>query len=351
VAQGIERQALRSAGAAIAFLSALTLLAGAVRVLPLVLDPEMPWRVAAPFARTVAWLALEVAVAVGWPLGWAVALARFVDRGEARVHALLGRSPSEVMRALAPSGLVFAAVLFALSWLAARDAERPGRVLGELLESSRVTCDESEAPRSIPVPFLDARWLCAGPSAADALGAPASDRATPPPRLLLRPPARAGGGAIVTATRARVSGDLRELRLEDVHLHFARGDVAVHELWVRGLPPMLTSATIRPLGRATAVVTAALAVAFGLGAVVLRRRVRNRLIAIGLAAVSMSAAFGVLRAVDRAGGREALLPLVPLAALAALAATLVVGIIAASGSSGLRSFVGLRRKKPAATTR
>lgn len=332
---GIERQALRSAAVATAFLSGLALLAGAVRVLPLTLDPELPWAVAAPFARAVAWLALEVAVAVGWPLGWALALASCVDRGEARVHALLGRSPRDVLAGFAPQAIVFAALLFSISWLAARDAERPGRVLGELIESSRLTCASSEAPRSIPVPFLDARWLCAGEESAS------------PPRLLLRPPRPRG--AIVTATRATLSGDVREIRLEEVHLHVGRGDLAVRELWVRGLPPLLTSATIRPLGRASAVMAAALAVAFGLAALVLRRRMSNRLVALGAAALSMGAAFGVLRLVDRAGGRELLLPLVPLAGIGLLALT--AAALAAWESLDARSYAGLRRKKAAATTR
>ena len=327
-----------------AFLSGLALLAGAVRVLPLVLDPELPWAVAAPFARAVAWLALEAAVAVGWPLGWALALSAFVDRGEARVHALLGRSPADALLAFVPQALALGALLFSLSWLAARDAERPGRVLGELLESSRLTCANAETPRSIPVPFLDARWLCAGTDAGAAAGGTATAGKESVPRLLLRPPRP--NGAILTATRATLSGDVREIRLEDVHMHVARGDLSVRELWVRGLPPLLTSATIRPLGRASALVTAAASVAFGLAALVLRRRIANRLLSLGLAALAMSAAFGVLRLVDHAGGREVLLVLVVLAPMALLALTLPVLALL----SGLRTYAGLRRQKTAATT-
>jgi hypothetical protein len=48
----------------------LALLAGAVRILPWLLDPSVPMRVALPFIRGVVELAFEAAVIVGWPLGW-----------------------------------------------------------------------------------------------------------------------------------------------------------------------------------------------------------------------------------------------------------------------------------------
>ena len=66
----------------------------------------------------------------------------------------------------------------------------------------------------------------------------------------------------------------------------------------------------------------------------------QRLFALGLAALATGAAFGVLRLVDHAGGRELLLPLVPLAGMGLLGLT-----------SAAFSGMGLRRKWPAATTR
>ncbi|MFO0669230.1 MAG: twin-arginine translocase TatA/TatE family subunit [Polyangiaceae bacterium] len=198
-----------------AFLSTLALLAGAVRVLPLVVDPELPIGVAFPFAKAVAWLGLEVALATGWVVGWALAFARFVDRGEARVHALLGRSPGDVARGLVPQAAILACAVVAASYLAARDAEAPGRVVAELVSSDAIVGLAAEgAATTIPVPFLERMALRAGET----------------PRLLLHPPQI--GTALVTASDATISGDLREARLVDARIRTSRAEVSVRELLI-----------------------------------------------------------------------------------------------------------------------
>lgn len=319
--RGIEHTARRFALLGAGFLSTLALLAGAVRVLPLVVDPELPLAVAWPFAKAIAWLGLEVALATGWIVGWGLAFARFVERGEARVHALLGRSPTDVARGLLPQALVFTCAVFVASYLAARDAEQPGRVVAELVANGRARCADARAPTSIPVPFLEARWLCTPGRA---------------PRILLRPPQI--GGALVTATQAEISGDLRDVRLDDARVRTPRADLAVRELVIKRLPPLLTSATLAPLARALAVAAAALASAFGLVWVVLARRVRSGAAAVAMGGLAAAAMFGALRGFDRAGASNALLATVPLASAAVLAL-------------GSALFVSLRRKWATATTK
>ena len=62
------------------FLLCAALLGAAIRVLPWVLDPQIPWRVAAPFVRSLLALAMEAAFITGWPIGWALAAHRLVER-------------------------------------------------------------------------------------------------------------------------------------------------------------------------------------------------------------------------------------------------------------------------------
>src|SRR5580692_2034193 len=96
---------------ATAILALVGLLAGAVRVLPWLLDPAVPWRVAQPFARGLAAIAIEAALLVGWPIGWALACFRFVERGEARVLQTLGQPPLETVARLLPRGAPLAMAL------------------------------------------------------------------------------------------------------------------------------------------------------------------------------------------------------------------------------------------------
>jgi hypothetical protein len=300
--KGLEHAAFRAAAAAVLALGTVATLAGAVRVLPFISDPELPWSAAAPFARSVLWLALEVAIAVGWPLGWGLAFATAVDRGEVRVYALLGRAPIDFARILGSQALLFGALLAGCSWLAARDAQAPGRVLGATLESSRTVCGEATGPRTIPIPFLDARWLCA------------PERA---PRLVFTPPRPQG--ALLTASQVHFSSDVRDVTFDDVHLAVGPVDLVVAELQLRRLPALVASATFSPARRAATVAAAALASAFGLIWLIVRMRIRRPLIALAFSGLSGGAGLGLLHALDRAGARAGFLVLVPMAVVCALA--------------------------------
>ncbi|HEY5241342.1 MAG TPA: hypothetical protein VIJ22_07750, partial [Polyangiaceae bacterium] len=74
LSRGARNTALVASGA----IALVGVVAGAVRLMPWLLDPAVPWRVAAPFARGLAAVAFEAALLVGWPVGWALAACRFV---------------------------------------------------------------------------------------------------------------------------------------------------------------------------------------------------------------------------------------------------------------------------------
>src|SRR4051794_40144727 len=87
------------------------LVGAAVRLLPWVLDPTIPWATLAPFARSLLAVAVEAAVLTGWPVGWALASARLVERGEAGVLASLGEPPWRTVRRLLPQATFFVVIL------------------------------------------------------------------------------------------------------------------------------------------------------------------------------------------------------------------------------------------------
>jgi hypothetical protein len=290
----------------------LALVAGLVRLAPWLLDPSVTWRVAAPFARSLSVVALEAALALGWPLGWALATSAFVESGEARVLALLGERPARTASRLAAQGVAWTALLATVSWASARESTEPGRVVTELIADGKAACAKAASPRTYVVPFLGATWLCrAGPEHA-------------PPRLV-------GGGPgplaalVFSAKDARVSGDLGSIELDDAHLAIASPPASIHvdALRVHGAAPWGHGSAIQPLSRAL-VMGAAVALssigAVGLG---LARRSQGRLMALVTGAVGPVSALGLMRALDRLLPDRAavawLVLLVPPLALAAVA--------------------------------
>ncbi|WP_394836928.1 hypothetical protein LVJ94_08470 [Pendulispora rubella] len=301
------RPAARDAVAFCLGIAVLALGAGAVRVLPWALDSTVPWAVALPFARSVAMLALEAAVLLGWPLGWALATHRFVAAGEARVFALLGETPVRTMVRLLPSGAAFACVLALLSFMGGRDARAPGRVLGELVAEGRASCvaDPAAPPRAITIPFLRASWLCA------------PDRE---PRLLAPSPL---GNLVVNAADARIAEDLRRIELEDARFTLGSDKSMAHvragAMEIRGLPPWAQSSKLPPLGRALLMVASAFAASALVVFLLLSERLRGRAAGLAVAASGPLAALGMLRALERQSG-AGFLPffLLPLAAVVAV---------------------------------
>ncbi len=300
--------------------------AGAVRVLPWVLDPAVPWPTAAPFARGLAAVALEAALLVGWPVGWALACFRYVESGEARVLLTLGERPSGTVLRLAPQGAVFALALAAVSLVYGSDVRAPGRVATELLADARVSCAAATSPASYAVPFTDFTWLCA------------SGAAGAEPRLVGSAPAL--GGAIVTATGARIAGDFRAIDLDDARVLFPGKPpmvIRVASLSLHGMAPWARASTLPAALRAVLLALTAWACASLAAWAVLRRAAVNRLVALALGAMGPLVALGLLRLLERADARAWLFALVPLAAAAACT----------SAAAGLTR---LRRVKRAAST-
>jgi hypothetical protein len=306
---GLSAAALRTAAIASGALAAAALGAGAVRLLPWLLDPSVPWRVAQPFARGLASVAVEAALLVGWPVGWALACFRFVESGEARVLALLGERPARTLVRLLPQAALLGAALASCALVWGRDANEPGRVATELIAQARVSCARATAPARYAVPFTELTWLC---------------DAGAEPRLVGTAPAMSG--ALFSAKDARVAGDFRAIDLDDAHLALPAASVEVHvgALHVRGLAPWSRAATLPFLLRAVIFTLAAAACAALAAYAVLRGAVRGRMGAIAVAAAGPLAALGLVRVLERTDAHLALYAAVPLAAAAAtMAASLV----------------------------
>lgn len=285
-----------------------------VRLLPWVLDPSIARGALAPFAKSLLAVAVEAALLTGWPVGWAVATQRLVDRGEARVLGVLGESPHQTVLRLAPQGLAFAIVLALTSLTLGRVAAAPGKVVNALLVEGRAAC-LAPGPRTHAVPFVSATWLCTPET----------------PTIAGRAPV---GGVVFSATSARASDDLRRMTLGDARLVLGGGDkpaVRVHvgELTLHGLSPWAQASAIDPAIRAAVVTASAAVAAMASVFLLLLRRARRYggVRAAALGAAGPLGALALLRSLevrlpdvgpDHLGvGWIAALLLVPVAALAA----------------------------------
>lgn len=332
--------ALRGAVVASLLVLLAALVGAAVRLLPWVLDPSIPWATLAPFARSLLAVAVEAALLTGWPVGWALAAARLVERGEARVLASLGERPSQTLFRLAPQAALFVALLSFTSVALGRDAAAPGRIVGALLAEGRAACAPStEArvnaganarPRRSPpathaVPFVAATWLCAPGG----------------PRLVGRTPI---GGLVFTATDARVSDDLRRIDLDDARLALAGSTksegaltfrVHVGTLTLKGLAPFAQASSLPPWLRALVVTASGLAAASAavFALLELRRRRVGTVAAVAIGAAGPLAALGALRGLElripevASGGWLFAFLLVPIAAVLAVAAAAAVAAL------------------------
>ena len=333
--------AFRAAAGATALVVVAALVGAAVRILPWILDPQIAWATLAPFAKSLGAVAVEAAVLTGWPVGWALATGRLVERGEARVLATLGESPLRTLVRLAPQAAVFVAILASTSLALGREAAAPGGVVDALLAEGRVACEKGRSPSTRGVPFVSATWLCDGSASAGS------------PRLVGKAPL---GGVVFTARDAHVSDDLRRIELADARLALpAPGgtNVRVHvgTLVLRGMAPWARAASLPPSLRAIVVTVSGLAAAFGAVYAVLRVRRRGSVegSVAGIAAVSVGGA-GALAALVTLRALELRMPdvgepgharwlgtfaFVPIAALVAVAvATAIVTLLPVGRRTG-----------------
>jgi hypothetical protein len=301
----LERSALRSALLSASAIALAGLVAGAVRLLPWLLDPAVPWRVAGPFARGLAAVAAESALLVGWPIGWALACFRWVESGESRLMQTLGERPLRTAARLLPQGALLAASLAALALLYGRDASQPGRVATELVAQGRASCAGAKRAATYAVPFTDLTWLCAPPEAHRE------------PRLVGSAPG-ALSSVVLSARGARIAGDFRALELDDAYVLFP-GDhpVQLHvgELTMRGMAPWAQASTVPASARALVLGLAAWAAAFVAALVTLRGSLPSRALAFAAAAAGPVVALALMRFFERAGAPLGTCALVPLAAV------------------------------------
>lgn len=341
----LATSALRFSVMATALLLVAAAVGASVRLLPWVLDPRIGKETLAPFARSLAVIAIEVALLTGWPMGWALAAHRLVDRGEARVLASLGESPLRSAQRLLPQGIAFAAILALTSFSLGRMSAAPGQVVDALLRDGHAACAEATSPTSNAVPFVSATWLCGTNTSAT-------------PRLVGRSPV---GGVVFTANAAHVSDDLRRIELGDARLRLdGPSGVGVHvrvgSLTLRGLAPFTAASPLAPARRAIVVVLAGAGAALAAVIALLRgRRSTGYVVAAALGALGPTTALGALRALElRMPEQGALGPawVALLASVPVLAVVVVLGAAAlASLLSGARAARAGRRGPGAAPTR
>jgi hypothetical protein len=303
------RAARATALVALSILAVATL-AGAIRVLPWIVAPNVPLRVALPFARALFAVGLETTLLCAPPIGWALACATLVERGEARALFAIGLGPARVVRATALPALAFAALaaLSALAW--GTEAAAPGRLARSLVEQSRRACAGEVAPRAAYIPFVGVTWLCFEQKE---------------PRLSGTLP---GGGGTFTAADLAISDDLRSLDFGDMHLAFGEGGstrVSARRAHVTGLSPWGRASNLRPAARAVLLSCAGAAFAFLASLYVLSRSIANRFVSLVVGAAGPAAALLVMSRLeqgDHGGWAYAWVLVAGVAALAAAGAIL-----------------------------
>jgi hypothetical protein len=287
-------------------LAGVAILAGAVRVLPWMLDPNVPMRVALPFVRGVLELAVEAAVLVGWPLGWALAASQFAERGEARVMMLLGESPLEAARAQWRSAIPAAVALGLAAFLGAVDASAPGRMAQDLVDEGQHACGHVTVPRTYGIPFVSLTWLCAPGMTPRLYGSgPGSLRSI-----------------VFSATDTRIAPDMRRIELEEARFSvpLSSSHVGVHaqSVVLHGMAPWTHASSVPPVLHMLVVVTAGLLAAALSLMMVLSRLVRGTLAAVLVAVSGPLATLGLMRALERADVPSAVYLVTPVVAVASV---------------------------------
>jgi hypothetical protein len=290
----------RAAGlAAVAIMSVATL-AGMVRVLPWIVAPNVPLRVALPFARALFAVGLETTLLCAPPIGWALAASTLVERGEARALFAIGLGPVGVVRktVIVAAGFAALSALAALAW--GTEASAPGRLARSLVDQSKRSCAGEVVPRTAHVPFVGVTWLCFQGQA---------------PRLSGTLP---GGGGTFTAADLVISDDLRSLEFFDMRLLLGeRGSVKLHvdQARVNGLSPWGRASNLAPSARAVLLSTTGSGLALLAAFVVLSRSVQSRLLSLLIGGAGPVAALLVMSRLEQEENTPARYALVPLAAL------------------------------------
>ena len=319
--------AARLSAAIAAAILGVALVAGAVRVLPLLLAPGVPLRLAPVLVRGIAGVAFETALFVAPPVAWALAASRLADRGEARALFAVGVRPARIVASGWPAalGIALASALASAAW--GREAYSPGRAVRAMLAEARAACAAAPPPAAADVPLLGVSWVCLPGE---------------PPRAILP----VGRGAL-SASSLVVSDDLRTLDASDLDLilptlatlapgveggppHEARVHAAAAS--VRGLLPLAPASNLSPAARAALLAASTTALSVAAGGLALAAALRARAAAFALGAAGPAAALLVFSALERAPSPPAAYAAVPIAGLAALLAAYALARRASAGA-------------------
>jgi hypothetical protein len=148
----------RAAAVAGGAVVALGVVGSLIRLLPWLVAPHVPWRLALPFARLLIGSVVESALIVALPTGAALGAAEFVERGEARALLALGARPARMVASLVAPGLALVVLCGGAAKLE-EDRSAPGRLATRLLDDGRAGC-AGRNERRIDVPVLSVSWLC-----------------------------------------------------------------------------------------------------------------------------------------------------------------------------------------------
>jgi hypothetical protein len=308
--------AARLGGAIAAGVLAVSLLAGAIRVLPLLLAPAVPLGLAPVLARGVLGVSLETALFVAPPIAWALATARLVERGEARALFAGGTGPGKIVASTWPAALAvaLASALAAASW--GREASAPGRLVRDLLDEARAACSAAAPPATIDVPLVGLAWVCLPGEAPRLVGAA--------PFVAPRGGAEA---AVFSATALVVSDDLRGLEARGLTLALpgsgsdpgAGPRLHVGEATIHGVTPIGRASNLGVAGRALLLGASAVVMAAFAAAATLRGAIQSRVRALALGTAGPAAALLTFSSLERAPTSHFLYATAPLAGILAMA--------------------------------
>lgn len=353
--------ALRLTALAAAMILGLCIFAGAVRVLPLLLEPTVSLRLAVPLARGVLGMSLETALIIAPPLAWALSAANLVERGEARALAAIGVRPSRIVASAWPAALAVAAAtsLAALSW--GREAIAPGRLVRELVADARAACVDASsasdtspalaaaspvaqrsAPAVVNIPSLGFSWVCF-PGREPRIIGPAPLRHTD--RAGARDARDADPRApVLQASSIHLSDDLRSIHLQGATLAMppsappplASSRLHAADVAITGLAPLGRASNISVPLRALLLSVSAVTIAALAAVIVLALAVRSRALALATGLAGPSAALMAFSALERSPAPRLAYAAVPIAGLFALVALF-------AGASALsRTLRGIR---------
>jgi hypothetical protein len=300
----------------------VSLLAGALRILPLLLAPGVPLRLAPVLARGLLGVSLETALFVAPPLAWALSAARLVDRGEARALFAVGVRPRALLLGAWPAlvAVALCSGLAAAAW--GREAAAPGKLLQDLIIEAREACEAAPRPAAVPVPLTGISWVCLPGEPARAVGeAPFGELS-----LTAASDGHAPRSPAFAARTLTLAGDLRSFEAGELLL-LVPGDeahgalrVTVGNAVIQGIPPLGRASNLRPAARALLIAGSTTGLAILAAALVLLRGVRGRVLALAIGLAGPAGALMAFSSLERGAIGGAIYGLVPAAGVLAIGA-------------------------------